>query len=887
MGLNTTRRRFVQLVALSATTALGRTATAAPSHGTVEIKTDPAEKLTQQPGVAWALEQLQSSLEAKGTSVKTGGKPMATIVVASVGSELAKGFEVPGDHTAEMTVIVAGKDQHTVILVSGLDGRGITYGLLELADRIRESDRLDAAFQLNAPIVERTPNRVRSVARAFCSEIEDKSWFYDRAFWTHYLDNIASARFNRFNFALGFGYDFPTGVTGDYLHFPYPYLVKLAAYPDVRVDPPLAAGEREKNLETLQFIAKETRRRGLDFQLGLWTHAYQWTASPHADHQILGLTPETHAAYCRAALEEILKVCPEITGLTLRIHGESGIPEGSYPFWETLFEAIRDAGRPIEIDMHAKGLNQTMIDIGHKTGMRLTAGAKFWAEHLGLGYHQADIRATEYPRENVTGTFAVSNGARNFTRYGYGDFYQQGSEIEVLYRAWPGTQRHLLWADLALASGYGHAAHFCGAAGMELCEPLTFKGREGSGHRDGRNAYANRQLASSTLDAEKFELTYLIWGRSLYNPDSAPQAYKRSLRRTYGSAAEHIEVALASSSRILPLVTTAWLPSASNHSLWPELYTPISILPTKEKPLYSDSPAPHNVGAISPLDPQIFLSIDDYARALLSRSAVAHYHPLEVAQWIDELVSQSSSALATAQKSVAGRTASPAFRRAEEDILILNGLGGYYAGLFRAALCYSLFQSTGNKKIAAEGIKYYRKALESWKTMATRASSVYTADISYGSRPERHGHWADRIPMIEKDVFALEQYFAAADIHETSADLESLLTPRPRPEFSATHSPATFFRPGASLELDLQVASPVDEARLWYRHVNHGERWSSITMQRKGSSFQAAIPSAYTQSPFPLQYYFEIRNSQGAAYHPPLNRTLSNQPYFAVHRREP
>ncbi|MGO4213934.1 hypothetical protein AB4043_24335, partial [Terriglobus sp. YAF25] len=193
MGLNTTRRRFVQLVALSATTALGRTATAAPSQGTVESKTDPAEKLTQQPGVAWALEQLQSSLEAKGTSVKTGGKPMATIVVASVGSELAKGFEVPGDHTAEMTVIVAGKDQHTVILVSGLDGRGITYGLLELADRIRESDRLDAAFQLNAPIVERTPNRVRSVARAFCSEIEDKSWFYDRAFWTHYLDNIASA----------------------------------------------------------------------------------------------------------------------------------------------------------------------------------------------------------------------------------------------------------------------------------------------------------------------------------------------------------------------------------------------------------------------------------------------------------------------------------------------------------------------------------------------------------------------------------------------------------------------------------------------------------------------------------------------------------------------
>src|SRR5205823_8511799 len=143
------------------------------------------------------------------------------------------------------------------------------------------------ALHLSTPMIEITPNRVRSVARAFLSEIEDKSWFYDRTFWKDYLDTLTFARFNRFNFALGFGYDFPTGVTGDYLHFPYPYLVKLAAYPDVRVDPPLAVGEREKNLETLQFIARETRRRGLDFQLGLWTHAYQWTASPHADHQIL------------------------------------------------------------------------------------------------------------------------------------------------------------------------------------------------------------------------------------------------------------------------------------------------------------------------------------------------------------------------------------------------------------------------------------------------------------------------------------------------------------------------------------------------------------------------------------------------------------------------
>jgi hypothetical protein len=39
-----------------------------------------------------------------------------------------------------------------------------------------------------------------------------------------------------------------------------------------------------------------------------------------------------HAACCRDALATVLKACPQISGLTLRIYGESGIPEGSYQF---------------------------------------------------------------------------------------------------------------------------------------------------------------------------------------------------------------------------------------------------------------------------------------------------------------------------------------------------------------------------------------------------------------------------------------------------------------------------------------------------------------------------------------------------------------------------
>jgi len=62
------------------------------------------------------------------------------------------------------------------------------------------------------------------------------------------------------------------------------------------------------------------------------------------------------------ALAALLKTCPQISGLTLRIHGEAESLRAAIRSADA-FEAISGAGRVIEIDMHAKGLNQVMIDM--------------------------------------------------------------------------------------------------------------------------------------------------------------------------------------------------------------------------------------------------------------------------------------------------------------------------------------------------------------------------------------------------------------------------------------------------------------------------------------------------------------------------------------------
>ena len=840
--------------------------------------------------VKLAVAKLSAALNAHGATLHPVSDVKQAkgllIVVAAPRSPLVSGFSAPAADwgAADSLRLVPGKvEGRDALLVSAMDARGFVYGLHELAERVEFGGPV--ALHLDERIEEHSPNRVRSVARAFLSEIEDKAWFYDRDGWRAYLNMLVAARFNRFNFALGFGYDFPKGVTGDYFHYPYPYLLDVPGY-NVSITPPLAAGERKKNLETLKFIARETGARGLEFQLGIWTHAWQWTDSPHSDHVIHGLDGadgkadwKLGARYSRDALAILLKECPEITGITLRVHGESGVPEGTYDFWQTLFEAIAGAGRKIEIEMHAKGINQIMIDMAVKTGQPVKVGPKFSSEHQGLGYHQADIRALEIPdpSRTETGLFAVSNGERRFTRYGYADLYQEGRSYGILHRLWPGTQRHLLSADPAWAAALGRAAHFCDADGVEICEPLTFKGREGSGHPGGRNAYLG---ADTAKDWRKFAESYRLWGRLLYNPDATPDSWRKSLKRKFGAHAEAAERALSAASRVLPLVTSAHLVSASNHSYWPEMYTNQPIVNDSGFVPYTDTPKPRVFANTSPLDPQLFSTITEHADDLLAGRANAKYSPAEVAAWLEALSFQATHALTDLEPPQDAAT-----RQLLEDVAIQSGLGSFFAAKMRAGLYFALWQKAKSRDAGQRALESYQQAREAWAKMAERAKGVYAADVSYGEIPQRRGHWSDRLAAIDADLAAMKTMIAAQAGGDDGAGLLSAIAhPPQRLTVQARHTPPDRFAPGADLPLVLSGAGDAS-AQLFYRHVNQGERWQSMAMAQEGDSFRAAIPGAYTGSPYPLQYYFVLQRGQQAAQYPGFNATLSNQPYFAVWKR--
>ncbi len=891
----TTRREFIQDMACvtgAITAGLSGTAfSSGPWSGRkvmLFVLADASDRTMSQPPIRWAVGQLQDALKTRGlkTDVRynledlhdSGERIVITPCTSKWARQISARVQVALPTAAESLALVPGRvGGKPVVMTTGPDVRGLVYAILELADRVTFAGDPVAVLRGVDPSIEKPANSIRSMTRLFVSDIEDKPWFYDKAFWQEYLSMLVAQRFNRFSLTLGLGYDSPRNVVDSYFIFAYPYLVTVPGY-EVQVRG-LPAGERQRNLAALQYISSEAARRGLHFQLGLWGHNYQCSNSPNVNYLIDGLDEENHAPYCRDAVRTLLEACPAISGITFRAHHESGIPNGSFGFWGTVFQGVAECGRRVEIDLHAKGISFRQVQMALDTGQPVRVTPKLTAEHQGLPAHQAAMRERER-----------SGSSRSSTaRYGYSDFLSEDREYGVYYRIWPGKQKILLWADPALAAGYGRHASFCGSLGMEVCEPLCFKGRQGTGVSPERRIYADDALIPSGGDWRKYLYAYRIWGRHLYDPDTAPESYRRFLRSEYGGAALAVEEALGHASRILPLFTSAHLPSGSAMTYWPEMYTDMAIADTSLRHPYGDTPSPKVFQMVSPLDPVMFSPVNEFVEDFIKKQAHARHSPIEVANWLEGFANVSQQKIALAQKLVPN-AASPTFRRVKIDVAVHNGLGLFFANKLRAAVAYDLFQKRGDVDSLRDAIRFYRLARRAWAGIVDRTRGVYVEKLDFGARNEIRGHWSDRLPNIEKDLAFMEQILK----DKTGQTLPVQDGPSPaaaawlkiRPtKPNCKHNVPTQFYMGKPLDIAISTTSQVKNVKLHYRHVNQVEVYQVESMADHRGTWRHSIPGEFTDSAFPLMYFFELQDDAGHAWlYPGFEPDLANQPYYAVRR---
>jgi hypothetical protein len=290
------------------------------------------------------------------------------------------------------------------------------------------------------------------------------------------------------------------------------------------------------------------------------------------------------------------------------------------------------------------------------------------------------------------------------------------------------------------------------------------------------------------------------------------------------------------------------------------------------------------------MDPQLFLRVNDFAEELLKGERSGKYTPIEYAQWIEDYADSAAKHLAQAQtrsKDYQG----PVFQRMAVDVTIQIGLGRFFGAKFRAGVLYAIFEQSGDCTALELAVKMYQKARGHWANLANSARNIYLHDITVGELDVIRGHWLDRLPAIDADINIMTKKLEQTQ-HSTKVQQDNLrlavqeAVGRPvRPSAVCHHSQPERFKAGEPMDIELVVEKTIGSIRLYYRHVNHAERYVMVEMQLTGKSYRATIPAEYTLSQFPLQYYFELKEGSNQAWlFPGFTAELTNQPYFVVHK---
>ena len=179
--------------------------------------------------------------------------------------------------------------------------------------------------------------------------------------------------------------------------------------------------------------------------------------------------------------------------------------------------------------------------------------------------------------------------------------------------------------------------------------------------------------------------------------------------------------------------------------------------------------------------------------------------------------------------------------------------------------------------------------------MVQTTDKVYMDDITYGLTPHLRGHWKDRLPAIEQDLADMEHLSGASATAPGSAsetrplsanvDLTALFAAFPVSRPRCEHLPPSGFQRGKPLviEMALESGHKVSRVRLHYRHVNQAEAYKVEDMSLKDGRYSKTIPGAYTDSLYPLMYFFELYDQQGQGWmQPGFAADLANQPYYVV-----
>ena len=754
------------------------------------------------------------------------------------------------------------------LVVAGTDDNGLMYNLLEIARRVNTAGA--EALNQTANLVESPRNRVRCVDRYLLGHLDDE-WFKSEEFWRYLLERMARARFNRFSLILGFD--------TAYMSPPYPFFIETSAFPQVAVNG-LSSSARAANLAALRRIGSACHSYGMKFVLATWQQR-PWTTAQ--ERLVVGLPEEEKAFsdYCYEGIKSLLTAAPEIDVVQFRVNHESGVGTqvSAEEFWMHCTDAVADvaaeSGRPLILDLRAKGLTDTMIAHAFSRGLSVEVPTKYWCEHAALPYHIPVMRSEE---------LAQLDNFNHSRRYSYADMLRKPRFYDVIFRLWNyGSTNLFLWGDADYARRFSLSCGLSGSAGFQINTPLSLKYGHELSHKEPWDTFAKKELRSGTWEDERFWMWYTAFGRLGYNPNTDPSVWRDEFAARFGRAGSAVEEALAVASKIVPLITTAHMPVHPSLRYWTELNTGWALFVENNlnKPTSYDFQTDITYGSSEPSDHGLFYGVDEYVEDLAANKLTGKYSPLQAADWLDEMARKTAAALASAADSVQDKSGAE-FLALSVDLSMLIDLARYHAEKMRAATALALWRAKKEGACLSDAAILLDSAIGYWNALAERGRENYYHDLNFSSAGSktRRGTWADLTVELTADRATLAEMMKASGV-AASGELRKGSYHAASPAGESCTLAADFpdtVPPGEAIEIAVTTSGfgePEAAPVLHYRHTDQTEGlFHTLTMARGAAGFAAAIPADYVSSEWDLQVYVTLQGKSGACvmlpgiYHP-------------------
>ena len=226
------------------------------------------------------------------------------------------------------------------IVVTGYDASGTLYGALELASRIKQAHALPATLDYEdhpqlklrgtAIGMQKPEITYEGAEYDYPYTPKDFPFFYDKTWWTHYLDLLVSERYNTLYLWNG---------------HPFTSLLKLPKYPEAQEIP---TAQLEQNIAMFRWLTAEADKRGIWVLQGFYNiHLSHAFARAHKIPYHLSKPTPLVSDYTRYCISEFIRQYPNV-GLFMTLGEAMGPHYGAEWLSKTIIPGVKDGVAELE-----------------------------------------------------------------------------------------------------------------------------------------------------------------------------------------------------------------------------------------------------------------------------------------------------------------------------------------------------------------------------------------------------------------------------------------------------------------------------------------------------------------------------------------------------------